>query len=242
MLKGKIAVVTGGANGIGKGIALGLAKRGAQVIITDINEEALAGAKKELEEYGLEAGAYVCDVSDENAVNETVVDIMQKFGGIDILVNNAGLWRTGNAPFVESKSEYWKAKINVNILGTMYFTHAVIGHMIDKRYGRIINISSVAAIYGLGDYADYSMTKGAVTAFSKAIAKEVMPFGVTVNIVSPGNILSASYEVSNTRLSYANRSGSTEECANVVCFLASDEASFVSGADYVVDGCLRQTF
>ena len=132
-------------------------------------------------------------------------------------------------------------KIEINVLGTMYFTRALIANMIQNRYGRVVNVSSVAGVYGIRNMVDYSTTKGAINAFTLALAKEVTEFGVTVNSVSPGNILSDSnLEKDNPELSFAGRSGTNKECADVICFLASEKASYVSGQNYIVDGCRKK--
>ena len=134
-----------------------------------------------------------------------------------------------------------KKKIEINVLGTMYFTRALIASMIQNRYGRVVNVSSVAGVYGIRNMVDYSTTKGAINAFTLALAKEVTEFGVTVNSVSPGNILSDSnLEKDNPELSFAGRSGTNKECADVICFLASEKASYVSGQNYIVDGCRKK--
>lgn len=237
----KIAVVTGASRGIGREIALQLAQGGAKVCAVGSSEKGLDALKQDFLQQGIELDVYACDVSDEARVNEVSSSILEKYGRVDILVNNAGLWRTGNAFFAESQSENWRKKIDINILGTMYFCRAVINSMIAQRYGRIINIASVAGVYGIRTMTDYSMTKGAIIAFSLALAKEVTEYGVTVNCVSPGNILSdETKEKDNPPLSFAGRSGSNAECANVVSFLASDEASYVSGQNYLVDGCRKK--
>ena len=116
----------------------------------------------------------------------------------------------------------------------------VLPGMLERHYGRIVNISSVAGVYGIGNMTDYSMTKGAINGFTLALAKEVTEHGVTVNAVAPGNIITASHENNNPTLSFAGRSGTSEECANVICFLASDAASYVSGQVYQVDGCRKR--
>lgn len=237
----RTAVVTGATRGIGKEIAFQLAKGGAKVCAIGSGETGLAELEAEARLNGLALDTYKCDVSDEERVNAVCGEILRKYGRVDILVNNAGLWRSGNAFFAESESENWKKKIEINILGTMYFCRALINSMIENRYGRIINIASVAGVYGIRTMSDYSMTKGAVIAFSLALAKEVTEYGVTVNCVSPGNILSdPTKEKDNPPLSFAGRSGTNEECANVVSFLASDEASYVSGQNYLVDGCRKK--
>ena len=235
---GKIAVVTGATRGIGREIAYQLAQRGATVVALGSGESSVAALAEDARCKNIKLDTAVCNVADENAVNTAAAAVLEKYGRVDILVNNAGLWRSGNALFAESDSENWRKKIDVNILGTMYFTRAVINSMIEHRYGRIINVASVAGVYGIRTMTDYSMTKGAIIAFTTALAKEVTEYGVTVNAVSPGNILSDSEKESdNARLSFMRRSGTNEECANVVTFLASDEASYVSGQNYLVDGC-----
>ena len=238
MFENRVAIVTGAAMGIGKAVAAQLAQKGARVIAVDYDAEALVRLKEEFAQQEIEITAAVGDVSNETQVWEIVRKVENEFGRVDILVNNAGIWRCDQGEFAQSDSAAWQKKINVNILGTMYFTRAVLNGMLERRYGRVVNIASVAGVYGNRNMVDYSMTKGAIIAFTTALAKEVSEFAVTVNAVSPGNILTApGKEKSNERLSFMRRSGSTEECANVVCFLASDDASYVSGQNYLVDGC-----
>ena len=157
---------------------------------------------------------------------------------VDLLVNNAGIYRAHCVPFAESESAFWRDKIEVNILGTMYFTRALLPGMLRRHYGRIINLASVAGVYGIANMADYSMTKGAIIGFTHALAKEVTSQGVLVNAVSPGSIDDdpASMPVH----SFMGRAGSFAECAEVICFLASDAASYVAGQNYIVDGCRRK--
>lgn len=235
----KVAIVTGATRGIGREIAIQLANNGATVcaIGTNINDFIFPNGGFSPDAFCL----YECDVSNEKAVIKICSAILEKYKKVDILVNNAGIWRTGNSLFAESDSLNWKKKIDVNILGTMYFCRAVINNMIKNRYGRIINIASVAGVYGIRTMVDYSMTKGAIISFSLALAKEVTEYGVTVNSVSPGNILSnPEKENDNPLLSFAGRSGTNTECANLVRFLASDEASYISGQNYIIDGCRKK--
>jgi len=234
----KVAIVTGAAKGIGKSIALQLARGGAAVALVDINADGLSTFESEMCTEGFCAKTYVCDISVEDNVKNTMAQILTDFKTVDILVNNAGIWKCDRMPFAESNSEFWMKKIDINILGTMYFTHGVLPVMLEKKYGRIINIGSVAGVYGNRNMVDYSMTKGAIISFTKALAKEVSGSGVTVNTVSPGNI-KLEGDGDNLNLSFIPRSGTTDECANVVCFLASDDASFVSGQNYIVDGCRK---
>ncbi len=233
---GKTALITGAGRGIGEACALQLARGGAQIVVNDLKAENLQELCQKLDQMNAAYLACPCDVADEAAVRAMVAKAIAAFGKIDILVNNAGIFRAHYQPFKDQISAYWKQKIEINILGTMYCTHAVMPGMMERRYGRIINVSSVAGVYGLRNMVDYSMTKGAVIAFTKALAKELGPSNITVNAVAPGNISTYS---ELPELSFLGRSGTAEECAHVITFLASDEASFVSGQNYQVDGCRR---
>lgn len=235
---GKVAVVTGTSRGIGREIVIQLAAGGAQVCAIGTTEKSIGSLMDSLPN-DIKPDCYVCDVSDEERVNRVCSEILRKYGKVDILVNNAGLWRSTYGPFAESNSADWRRKIEINILGTMYFCRALIGRMIENRYGRIINIASVAGVYGKHNMADYAMTKGAIIAFTTSLAQEVGEYGITVNCVSPGNIRSTVETPDRPELSFIGRSGSNEECANVVSFLASREASYVSGQNYLVDGCRK---
>ena len=236
--KGKNAIVTGAGRGIGKAIALGLAQRGANIIIFDINEENLVNTAAEIENLGVKVKTAVVDVSDENAMRNAIDDSIKEFGQIHILINNAGIPVIND--FLNGDSSDWKKSIDVNILGTMYPTHAVLPHMIEKGYGRIVNIGSVAGVYGINYFVDYSMTKGAVIAFTKAVAKLVSDKGITVNCVSPGSIDTTGDNHSMDDFCFIGRAGTPEECANLVAFLSSDEASYISGQNYLVDGCRKK--
>ena len=235
---GRVALITGAAQGIGFEAAKILCEGGADVALVDVNEAGLLEARNKLETLGTSVTTFACDVADENAVNQVVEAVLAKHSQIDILINNAGIFRADRGPFSQSKSEYWRKKIDINIYGTLYFTRAVINSMLEQHYGRIINIASVAGTYGLANMADYSLTKGAILAFSKALAREVAEAGVLVNTVSPGNINPDPNFLPQS--SYINRSGHPRECAEAICFLASEKASFISGCDYVVDGCRRK--
>ena len=234
----KNVIITGASKGIGKATAIEFAKGGANVCIVDVDPEGLEITKNEIEKMGVSVSEYICDVSDEDRVREVVLSVTEKYGRIDILVNNAGLWR-GAKPFVESSSDEWKKRIGVNILGLMYFTHEVLPGMIENGCGRIINVGSVAGTFGIQNMADYSMTKGAVSSFTKALAKEVAHLGITVNNVVPGSVRNEG-SARETDMCYMNRRGELEEYAYLICFLASDKAAYISGQDYRIDGCRRK--
>lgn len=241
--QGKVAMITGASVGIGRAVALRLAEEGADLILMDINKEKLLSVEEEIKKIGGRSLVYECDVSCEAKVNEVVADALEHFGKIDILVNNAALWRD-RSPFAESSSDLWKRYFDVNVMGVYYCTRAVIGNMIENSYGKIINVASVAGVYGNGKMAHYSATKGAVIAMTKALAKEVAKNGVLVNCVSPGSVSSSQNEdidfSSPTELSFMGRTGTDRENANLILFLASDEASYISGQNIQIDGCRKK--
>ncbi|MBR4062240.1 MAG: SDR family oxidoreductase [Clostridia bacterium] len=239
----KVALVTGAAVGIGRATAILLAQNGAKLVLVDINGEKLEALKAELAEYGDKILTFICDVSDEQGVNKVVEGSLKAFGKIDILVNNAALWRSKSS-FLNTPTEEWKKYIDINIMGTVYFTKAVLPSMLEHSWGRVINVASVAGVYGNANMAHYSATKGAVIAFTKALAKEVTDKGVLVNSVSPGSVSpSDNYDIDHTQestLSFMGRTGSDRENANLICFLASDAASYISGQNIQIDGCRKK--
>ncbi len=236
--KNKTVIITGASVGIGKATAIEFARNGANVCIVDVNAEGLDTLAEEIKSIGANVSSYICDVSDEQRVHEITQEIINQYGKIDILVNNAGLWRMRKL-FAETTSDDWKKIINVNILGLMYFTHEALPGMIENSYGRIINIGSVAGVYGNANMVPYSMTKGAVSSFTKALAKEVADKGITVNNVVPGSVRNEGAN-RETELCYMGRRGELEEYAYLICFLASDKAAYISGQDYRIDGCRKK--
>ena len=238
---GKTAIVTGAAVGIGKATAIQLATYGANVVMVDRNEEALAKAKAEIpqQEHIL---TVVCDVTDAAAVSACVEKAVELFGGVDILVNNAALWRCW-ATFLETPFEEWKKYLDVNVMGTVYITKAVLPQMVERGWGRIINLASVAGVYGNAKMAHYSATKGAIISFTKALAKEVAGCGVTVNSISPGTVNgSEDGNIDGTipsEVSYLGRTGTARENAELICFLASESAAYISGQNILIDGCRK---
>lgn len=236
--EGKVAFITGGAKGIGKAISMGFAKNGADIIINDIDEAALNEAAEEAKCYGIKVKTALFDVADEEASRKAIKDAEKEFGKIDILVNNAGIYP--HSDFLTVDSDHWKKLININILGSMYPTQQVLHGMTERGYGRIVNLGSVAGVYGLSCFVDYSMTKGAIIAMTKALAKLVSDKGVTVNCVSPGSINVTNGENVMAEHSFMGRAGTPEELANAVLFVASDKASYISGQNYIVDGCRKK--
>lgn len=240
---GKTAFITGASVGIGRACAVKFAKEGAKLVLADINHEKLCEVKNEILEYTSDVIIEKCDVSDPENVKEAVKKASEVFGGVDILVNNAGLWRVFE-DFDTMTDETFNSLIGVNIVGTLNCTREVLPYMKQKGWGRIINIGSVAGVYGNARMTVYSATKGAVIAFTTALAKEVAPFGVIVNCVSPGSVSPAENPdmdyTQPSELSFIGRTGSANENADLVSFLASDEAGYISGQNILIDGCRKK--
>ena len=237
--EGKTALVTGAAAGIGKAVAIKLAKEGAKVAIIDVDAEKLEPVKKEILAYTKDVAALKCDISNETEVYETVKVIEDTFGRVDILINNAAVWRCWDS-FVSTSTDEWRKFIDINVLGTVYCTKAVLPKMLENKYGKIVNVSSVAGVYGNANMVHYSATKGAVIAMTKALAKEVIDKGVYVNCVSPGTVSPEMDTASPNELSYLGRQGTCNENANLICFLASDDATYIAGQNIQIDGCRKK--
>ncbi len=237
-LTGKTAIITGASVGIGEATAEKFAELGCNLVLVARSFDKLEALKEKLGKK-VDVLIFKCDVSDEEAVKDIVKKSVEHFGKIDILVNNAAIWRRW-IPFAETESSMWKDYIDCNILGTMYFTHEVLQNMLENHYGRIINIGSVAGVYGNALQVDYSMTKGAIISFTKALAKEVTDKGILVNCVSPGSVSNKQDVPEASDLSFTGRTGTHTENANLIAFLASDEASYISGQNYQVDGCRKK--
>lgn len=236
---GKCAVVTGAATGIGKAVAQQIAANGGNLVLLDMDSDGLEKLKAELAAFPVRVLTFVCDISDEYKVKTFLAEAKRTFEHIDILINNAGIWRR-SMPFAETTSDMWRRYIDVNIIGTLNMTHALLPGMLENGWGRIVNVGSVAGVYGNANMADYSMTKGAIIAFTKALAKEVTAQGVLVNCVSPGSVSNVQDEPEPSSLSFTGRTGTHTENANLICFLASEEASYISGQNYQVDGCRKK--
>ena len=185
----------------------------------------------------------VCDVADEKAVEEAFDKIKAELGVVHILINNAALWRD-SAPFLETSIETWNKYLNINIMGVVYCTRAVLPDMIAAGYGRIVNVASVAGVYGNANMVHYSATKGAIISMTHALAKEVADKGITVNATSPGTVSPSNIDdydhIQESSMNYMSRTGSNMENADLICFLASDAASYISGQNIQIDGVRKK--
>jgi 3-oxoacyl-[acyl-carrier protein] reductase len=240
-LTGKVALVTGAAQGIGKAIALLLARNGADIVVSDINLEKAEETAKEVRSIGQKAMAVRVDVANWNDVERMVEVILEKFAKIDILVNNAGITR--DKLILRMTDEDWDAVLNVNLKGTFHCTKAVVRHMAKQRSGKIVNIASVVGEMGNAGQANYSASKAGVIGLTKTIAREYAQRGIHVNAVAPGYIETPMTEAlpekakeELKKLIPMERLGKPEDVAEAVLFLASEESSYVTGQVLNVNG------
>src|SRR5690242_1292173 len=185
-LKDQVAVVTGGGQGIGKAIAMRFATEGASVAIIDLNEETASATAEDVRKLGHSAIVKIADVSKFESVISAVEEVGHEFGKIDVLVNNAGVEK--RAPFLEISPDDWQRQLDVNVTGTFYCTQACARVMSATKYGRVINISSVAGLIGPIDLAAYGTSKAAIVGFTRAAALDLADYGITVNAIAPGPI------------------------------------------------------
>ena len=241
-LKGKIALITGGSRGIGKSIAKRLASQGATVVINyKQNETAAENTKKEIEESGGIAITSKFDVADFDTVHQEVDKIIEKFGGLHILINNAGI--TQDTLLMRMKEEDWDNVISINLKGIFNCTKAVNRNMFKQREVRIVNLTSVVGEMGNAGQTNYAASKAGIIGFTKACAREMAPRGITVNAVSPGFIKTDITDElpEDIRKDYIskiplNRFGTPEDIAGAVAFLVSDDAGYITGEVFRVNG------
>ena len=249
-IKGWVAIVTGGASGIGRETALRLSREGAKVAIVDINLDGANKVADEIRAAGGESLALRTDITNLDEAHRMAKAVLDKFGQVDILANIAGgAFPSKMGSFAQSDRQVWDLNINLNLFGTFNCTHAIVNHMMERKKGRIVNIASVAGMVGQATTADYAAAKGGIIAFTKSLAKELAPYGINVNCVSPAitgteRVRSMPKDFLQRQIDtiHLHRFGEPEEIANVVVFLASDEASFVTGANYVADGGITLSY
>ena len=234
ILKDKFALVTGGARGIGKAIAIRYAQEGCNVAITGVNEKNVALALEELKQYDVKTLGFVSDASDSEEVKKTVDKVIQEFGRIDILVNNAGITKDGL--LIRMTEDQWDTVINVNLKSAFNYINAVLPTMARQKSGCIINMASVVGISGNAGQANYAASKAGLIGLAKSVAKEMGGRNIRANGIAPGFIESDMTKAlpDEVRDDWAKkiplkRSGKPEDVANVALFLASDLASYVTG-------------
>ena len=250
-LSGKVAVVTGGAKGIGRGIANRLAEAGATVLVVDIDADGAQATAGAIEQRGGTAGSAVADLSTADGANAAVAAAVERYGRIDILVNNAGIFPM--APALELPEEMWDRTLNLNLKGLFLASQAAARAMTGAGHGgSIINIASVDAFKPLGNLVHYDASKGGVVMVTKALAKEFGPHGIRVNAIAPGAINTAGTEATAAAMELSpdvaamveqltnamplRRQGEPDDIARVAVFLASPAAEYMSGSAVVVDG------
>lgn len=246
-LEGKVAIITGSSRGIGKAIAQRFAKEGAKVCISDIDEKGLIETVKEFKENRFDVIGSLTNVTDNSQVEKMVADTVQQWGQVDILVNNAGVTRD-NLLFKMTDDD-WGMVMDVHLKGAFFCSRAVQKHMVTKKYGRIINISSTSALGNRGQ-ANYATAKSGLQGFTKTLAIELGKYGITCNSVAPGFIETEMTKATAERLGMnfedmikarvvtvpVGRSGKPEDVASTVLFFAGDEAGFVNGQVIYVAG------
>ena len=241
----KIAIVTGAGSkrGIGRSIALNLAEKGANIVVADMDLEGAKEVAAVIEGMGRKALAVQVNVTNQAEVEKMVEETLKKFGRVDILVNNAGI--TQPISTMDMTVEDWDRILNVNLKGTFLCSKAVIKPMMEQKYGRIVNLSSVSGKRGGGVYggSHYSAAKAGILGFAKALAREVVEYGITVNSVAPGLVatdirkgLSDETERAIWETIPMKRPGTANEIAETIAFLASDGASYITGEDIDVNG------
>jgi len=239
-LRNKVAIVTGGARGIGKAICLQLAKEGAKIVIFDLMDELALKVAKEIKKEGGECLAIPVDVSSICSVEQAVEKVIDKFKRIDILVNNAGI--TKDKLILRMKEEDWDKVIQVNLKGAFNCLKVVLKFMSRQRYGRIVNISSVIGLRGNAGQANYAASKAGLIALTKSAAKEFARRGITVNAIAPGFIqTSMTQELLSIRKDLLNqiplgRVGKPEEVAGLVSYLVSEDVAYITGETVRIDG------
>lgn len=246
-LSGKAAIVTGGGGGCGRTYCLAFAEEGAKVVVADLDGEAAKRVAEEIRSKGGEALGLKVDVTNWEDVTDMVDKTLEQFGQIDVLVNNAGI--RGMSKIEDTPEELWDRDMNVNLKGAFYCTKAVAGHMKERRYGKIVNQSSLSALNGhrAGGHA-YSAAKAGLLGFTRSIAQELGPFNITVNAITPGMIdtpfigsMPPERKAVVEQQTPMRRIGKPEDFVGIVLLLASDRSGYVTAQTMNIDGGLRPT-
>jgi 3-oxoacyl-[acyl-carrier protein] reductase len=242
-LEGRVALVTGASQGIGHACALALARQGATVAAAARNQHKLEELVAEIAASGGKAAAFVMDVADEELVKSGIKSVLSQFGKVDILVNNAGITR--DQLLMRMKRADWDAVLNTNLTSAFLCIQQVIGSMLKQRWGRIINVTSVFGQMGQAGQANYAASKAGLIGLTMAMAREVASRNITCNAVAPGFIdtsmtaaLTEEFKQTAVKSIPLGRVGSPQDIANAVCFLASEEASYITGHVLNVNGGL----
>ena len=240
-LKNKIAIVTGASQGIGKSISEIFSIAGAHVVCLARNEDRLRELVSEISTNGNSASYISCDVSDGNSIEDALKSVVKDYKQIDILVNNAGI--TKDSLILRMKEQNWDQVMNTNLKGAFYSTKIVLRHMMKKKYGRIINITSIVGLQGNPGQSNYAASKAGLIGFSQSIAKEVASRGITVNCIAPGwietemtNDIPQDMKENIIRNIPIGKTGAAEDIANTALFLSSKEAKYITGQTITVDG------
>lgn len=241
MFENKVALITGGGRGIGREIVERFCKEGADIAVCDVNKEALAEVKNEVEKHGRRCLSFETDVTKTDQVDSMISKVLDNFKKVDILVNNAGITRDGL--LVRMSEKDWDAVLDINLKGVFNCTKAVAKPMMKQRWGRIVNIASIVGIIGNAGQANYAASKGGVIAFTKSIAKELASRNINVNAIAPGFIetdmtrkLPDNYRAEMLKLIPLKRFGEAQDVANIALFLAGESASYITGHVIQVDG------
>jgi 3-oxoacyl-[acyl-carrier protein] reductase len=245
-LVGKVAVVTGGGRGLGRETAMLLAYEGAKVVVDDIDDEPMCRVVEEIGSKGGSAIGFKADVANRLDVQKLVQAAIENYGGIHIMVNNAGIRRSGT--LLQISEEDWDIVLNVDLKGVFNCIQAVAHQMMEQRYGKIINISSVSGTGTSNAPASYAAAKGGVIQLTKVAARELGPYGINVNCIAPGRIVTklplngperkkAELQIeARKQQAVLGRVGLPQDIANLILFLASDESSFITGQVICADG------